>query len=121
MPVAGAVVFFVAPPPISIPVYGSIAGTSLFVYWKIAKALMLPPVMGREGMIGRVAEVVTDVDSEGSEGMVRFDGALWQAVSEEKLPKGEEVRIIGLDGMKLLVERVHSLARFSVLPPPDHP
>ena len=57
---------------------------------------------GAEGMVGRPAEVLQDCSPDGR---VRVGGEIWRARSEAPVARGEMVRIVGLDGLTLLVER----------------
>ena len=38
-----------------------------------------------------------------SQGQVRYYGELWSAVSEQQLTVGERARIVGFDGLRLVV------------------
>lgn len=59
---------------------------------------------GREEMIGLIGEVV---DALTPEGLIRVRGELWKAASKnnEKIEFGEKVRVVGMDGLKLIVVR----------------
>lgn len=59
---------------------------------------------GKEEMIGLIGEVV---DALTPEGLIRVRGELWKAVSKngEKIEFGEKVRVVGMDGLKLIVVR----------------
>lgn len=69
------------------------------------KAQMRKHFSGAEAMIGTEAEVVTDIDKEGS---VFVKGEYWKAESENPVKKGAKVRIIKVDGLKLIVEEIKS-------------
>src|SRR5918996_1087956 len=56
---------------------------------------------GAEAMVGRPAEVLQDCSPDGR---VRVGGEIWRARSEAPVTRGEMVRIVGLDGLTLLVE-----------------
>ena len=74
-------------------------GESLFWIWlsKRRKA-----TMGVEALLGRVTTVVRPCRPLG---FVRLDGELWQARCEDGADRGDEVRVIGLDGLTLIVEQ----------------
>ena len=57
---------------------------------------------GPETLVGRTATVVDDVDPVGR---VRLDGEFWNARAEVPVREGETVRIAGIDGLTLEVER----------------
>lgn len=63
--------------------------------------------MGREQFVGSTAEVVDPLvasrEGELFQGMVRLNGALWQAVSAEAIPRGARVRITNYEGLTLHV------------------
>lgn len=58
---------------------------------------------GAEGMIGERGEVIEAVSGEG--GRVRVYGEIWTARSEAAVGPGERVRVTGVDGLTLEVER----------------
>ncbi len=61
------------------------------------------PEIGPERLMGRTALVVEDLSPEG---VVKLDGELWKAECLNGTAKrGEEVRIISVQGTKVLVER----------------
>lgn len=58
---------------------------------------------GREEMVGRTAEVETELDPRG---IVLVEGERWAAIVDKGRAKpGEEVIITKVDGLKLLVTR----------------
>ena len=58
--------------------------------------------VGSEALMGRSAVAVTPLLPDGQ---VRVDGELWQARCEEGAEAGDAVRILGLDGLTLVVGR----------------
>ena len=58
------------------------------------------PDYGREALMDKPATVMETLDPEG---MVRVEGELWTAYSDEKHEKGEVLKVIGIEGMKLKV------------------
>ena len=55
-------------------------------------------------MVGRIGSVRESLHPDG---MVFVDGALWQAsTTGGPVPAGTQVRVLGLDGLRLLVEPV---------------
>lgn len=58
--------------------------------------------VGREALVGRRATAVTPLRPDGQ---VRVDGELWQARCEEGAEAGDPVRILGLEGLTLVVVR----------------
>ncbi len=79
-----------------------------FVVGSVLRSHQRRSVMGREGLIGRRAEVREALDPEG---LVFVDGELWTARTEgEPLPKGSLVEIVGVDGLRLRVRPVVATA-----------
>ena len=58
-------------------------------------------------VLGRTAKVTEVIDNDDSTGAVYVDGKTWTARSTdgEVIPVGEQVRIAGMEGVKLLVEK----------------
>jgi membrane-bound serine protease (ClpP class) len=61
-------------------------------------------VTGAEEMIGAVGEVLADFEGEGR---VRVHSESWQAVADHPLRKGQRVRVVAMDGLRLTVEEVN--------------
>lgn len=102
MPALALPIFFILPLQAALPAYLSLLLLSGFVYIVVFKAMRLPVRTGREGMIGGRGEVVVDLDPEG---VIRYRNELWSAVSSERLVKGEEVVIVGIDHLRAIVQR----------------
>jgi membrane-bound serine protease (ClpP class) len=60
-------------------------------------------VVGAQTLVGKEAEVLAPCRPIGQ---VRIGGEIWQARCETGADAGEAVRVTGLDGLTLLVERV---------------
>ncbi|MEO0261760.1 MAG: NfeD family protein, partial [candidate division WOR-3 bacterium] len=58
---------------------------------------------GKEGIIGETGIARSDIDKKG--GTAFIHGEIWQAMSEEKIKKGEEIEVIGIEGLKLKVKK----------------
>jgi len=79
--------------------------TTLFFAFIVAAAvrsLSWKPKTGREGMVGSVAVARTRLAPKGQ---VFFDGAYWNAISDEVIEEGEQVQVIGIEGLTLRVKR----------------
>lgn len=59
---------------------------------------------GREGLVGMTGPALTDFDGQGR-GTVRVYGEIWDAVTDQELRKGDEVVVLGIDGMVLRVRK----------------
>ena len=60
-------------------------------------------VVGAQTLVGQEAEVLGPCRPTGQ---VRIGGEIWQARCEAGADAGETVRVIGLNGLTLLVERI---------------
>lgn len=55
------------------------------------------------GIIGKTGIVTVDIDTLESTGQVKVNGEIWSAKAETNIPKGTEVEILNIDGVKLTV------------------
>jgi membrane-bound serine protease (ClpP class) len=71
---------------------------------KVIAARRRPPVTGREGMIGALGRAR---EALAPSGLVFVDGALWQARAPNgvSIAPGESVKVVGIDGLQLLVQK----------------
>jgi len=84
-------------------VVGTTAGLFLFVVGAAVRSVGRKPVSGREGMLGAIGTVRGRIDSTGT---VFVQGTLWSARSTSLIEVGETVRVTGIEGMRLTVEKV---------------
>jgi len=84
-------------------VVGTTAGLFLFVVGAAVRSVGRKPVSGREGLIGAMGTVKGRIDPAGT---VFVQGTLWSARSTVPIEAGETVRVVGIDGLKLTVEKV---------------
>jgi membrane-bound serine protease (ClpP class) len=87
-----------------------IAGTTLvsaaFVFWMMGRMASLrrkPVRTGVEALIGMTGEVREDFSGEGR---IWLMGESWQAKSDEKLQRGEKVKVKAKEGVVLTVEKI---------------
>lgn len=81
------------------------AAITLFLVSAVVRTHRKKVLSGKEGIIGLVGEVSSDITPQ-APGKVFVHGELWKAESEQSVKKGEEVKVIGIDGMTLKVSRV---------------
>jgi membrane-bound serine protease (ClpP class) len=82
-----------------------IAAIFLFILRKLIDARRRPYAAGEESMIGMLGTVREPLNPSG---MVFVNGALWQATSSSgPLEAGTQVRIVGVDRLRLRVEALH--------------
>jgi len=62
-----------------------------------------PIVSGAEEMVGSIGQVLDDFTNEGR---VHIHGETWNVRSRVPLKRGDPVRVIDMDGLVLVVERV---------------
>ena len=77
--------------------------SALFVALVIRMALKArqhPIVSGREELIGAEGVILEDILDEGT---IRVHGELWSARSAERLARGQKVRVVGMEGLVLIV------------------
>jgi len=108
--VLGSLLLFDTPEPalrlsfqVLIPAVLVASGFFIVVIWLAVKAQMRKHFSGAEAMIGSEAEVMKDIDKEGE---VLIMGEYWKAISGNPVKKGAKVRIIKVDGLKLIVEEI---------------
>jgi membrane-bound serine protease (ClpP class) len=102
--IALALALFVLPSPWNVAVVAGAAvwelSTALFGLWWSQRR---EAKVGMEALLGREVEVRRACRPKGE---VRVRGEIWQAHCEAGADAGDQVRIVGLDGLTLLVEPV---------------
>ncbi len=73
-----------------------------FVIVKVAQLKRMKKKVGGEAMIGEVGEVIEFKDGKG---LVKVRGEIWKCKSEEELEKGDEVVVVGREGLTLFVRK----------------
>ena len=102
LPVFGLPVFWAFPLLTALPLYLFISGVSFIIYFKVFKAMRGRVHTGQEGMLGKKAVVVEDIDPVGK---IEYGGEIWDAKTRgNSLFEGEQVNIIEFRGLNLLVE-----------------
>jgi membrane-bound serine protease (ClpP class) len=69
------------------------------------KTRLTKPRTGDQGLIG---EVGTALETFRLRGQILVHGEVWKAITNEKIKKGEEVRVVGIDGLKLRIQKLDS-------------
>jgi membrane protein implicated in regulation of membrane protease activity len=103
LPFLGLMVFWLWPLSVAAPVYAAIFLLSLLMYYLILQAMRRPVVTGAEEIlqeIGRVIEV------KKKKARIRVHSEIWNAVSTDRLRAGDQVEIMGVDGLVLRVRRL---------------
>ena len=68
------------------------------------RAQLARPVTGRSGMIEQPGRTTEPIPAGGA-GTVLTHGELWSATSDEEIGADESVRVVAVDGMRLIVKR----------------
>ena len=67
------------------------------------------------GIIGKTGIVTVDIDTLEATGQVKVNGEIWSAKADSNIPKGTEVEVTKIDGVKLIVTpKVKSLSDISI-------
>lgn len=98
-PVIGLVLFLILPWTIALPLYLLIVALSLWLYVKIMESMRQPVKTGSEGLLGQVAEVRPS-------GSLIVKGERWSIAQPDGLTPGQQVRIVGFDGLRLEVQPI---------------
>jgi membrane-bound serine protease (ClpP class) len=83
-------------------VVGTTAVLFTFIVGAAVRSVHRQPVSGQEGMIGETGTVTERIAPSGT---VFLHGTLWKASSATPLEPGETVRVVGVQGLKLTVEK----------------
>jgi membrane-bound serine protease (ClpP class) len=103
-----AVVLWLLPrAAINIPIWGLILmmialGTYNYINYRLGKkALTKKPIISLDiGSRGRAATPISPT------GYVRINGELWRASSNSNIDAGQEISVVGIEGMMLLVSSI---------------
>lgn len=79
--------------------------TGLFIIFAMGMALKIrltQPTTGKEGLIGEKGVAINRIAPEGD---IKVHGEIWKAVSEQRIKKGEKIRVIAVDGLELKIEK----------------
>lgn len=82
------------------PMVTTVALFFLVVLGLVVRAQRKQPRTGEEGLIGEVGISMTDVNTGGR---VAIHGEVWNARADRHIPKGEKVRVIGVEKLSLVV------------------
>ena len=76
---------------------------AVYAYRMGSRALRRKPVAGFTAMVGSKGRVVNPLAPEG---FIKVKGELWRAISsDERIEVGDEVTVVGQDGLKLMVSK----------------
>ena len=85
------------------PVVFTTAAIVIFLVTLVIRAQSRKSEVGQEGLVGLIGTAETDVSPEGK---VFVHGEIWNARSSDDLDKGSKARVVEVDGMTVVVEKV---------------
>ena len=85
-----------------IPMVVTVSFFFIVVLGLVVKARLSKPRTGEQGLIGEVGIALTDINGGGR---VAVHGEFWNARADRHIPKGEKVRVIGVESLSLVVTR----------------
>ncbi len=101
-PILALPVFWLLPASLAVPVYLLVVGGTGLLLWPGIGALRQPQRAGREGMVGARGQALTELNPRG---LVQCQGEIWEATARERIPGGARVRVLGVDRLRLRVDR----------------
>ncbi len=108
LPLLGILAFFLLPLPQAIISYLVILLISGLLYWAIIRVSRRRSIVGREGLIGTEARVISKLGPhDAAQYMVEVSGELWSANSRDKLELNDKIKILSVDGLTLTVEKIN--------------
>lgn len=94
--------------PIILALTAVSAGLLILVLGMLLRYRRGPTVSGVSILVGDVAQVITGKDEQL---LVFVQGERWQAVCDQPLQKGDYVRVLAVDGLKLSVTPINNTSR----------
>jgi len=89
-----------------IPTVTLVSAFFIFAMGLVMRAWMKQPRTGEQGLIGEVGVAATNLDKEGK---VYVHGEYWNARADGHVPKGERVRVVGVENLFIKVTRAEDL------------
>jgi len=106
----GSLMLFESPEPyfqvslrVILPTVGTLSAIVLFIVQRALRAQAQPVTTGAAGLLGELGVASTDLNLEGK---VFVHGELWSASSPHPIQQGEKVRVIRVEGLRLLVDKL---------------
>jgi len=88
-------------PRVILPTVATLAGLILVVVQRAVRSQTRRVTTGPQGLLGEVGTASTDLKPEGT---VFVHGETWTATSRRPIKRGERVRVVRVDGLRLVVE-----------------
>ncbi len=108
--VLGSLMLFDSPIPdmrvslgVILPTALAVAGITIFLLTRVARAHRAPVMTGKEGLVGEVGQVLVELAPQGK---IAIHGEYWDARTESAaaLPRGARVRVVAVGAHDLVVE-----------------
>lgn len=98
--------FYLSPwaPVTAIIVGAPLTYVTILLYQRLAPPSPPTTTVG-ESLKGRTGLVVKEVIPDSIAGKVRVEGQVWSATSEEVIPEGSHVEVVGSEGVHLVVRK----------------
>jgi membrane-bound serine protease (ClpP class) len=90
---------------IILPAVAMTLGVVGFLTFRTISLRRMPVRTGASGLVGKSARVVRPFGEPDAMGTVQLEGEYWDAYGAPGAAPGETVRVVGMDGLKLRVER----------------
>ena len=90
------------PPLPALAVAASLAFVMIFLLRLTIKAMRTNVISGTGSLEGAIGQARSQVDQDG--GKVFVSGEWWEAVSEQPVPEGSQIRVLGSNNLTLSVE-----------------
>lgn len=74
----------------------------VFALGMALKTRFTKPKTGREGLVGEKGIAITKIAPEGE---VKLHGEIWKAISDDKIRKGDKIKVIEIEGLELKVKK----------------
>ena len=103
MPLISLILFYYLPFKTAIAIYLPVLFLSLLIFYKIKKAMAPVPKGGMDEMMWKEGEII---ESLSPDGRIRVKNEIWNARSTEPVMAGERGRIVGFDGLTLIIEPI---------------
>ena len=110
LPVLAIPLFFFLPPAASVPLYLLGLALSGWMFWLMRNNKRRPVATGHESLVGRDSEIISISENGNRSYMLRIEGELWSALSDDLLKPGDRVTITASRGNTLYVKRINGKA-----------
>ena len=103
LPLLALVAFWIWPISIAGPFYAVVALASGFMYFFLMSAMRQPVQTGAEGLLQSTGRVI---DANNGIFLIQMHSEIWKARSPDELHVGDTVKIVGMNGLSLDVQKL---------------